>query len=126
LKTFTKKNPLNHRNDVSDVILLFTDGNPRAESTRKKNEQRQLALDCSAELKNDKGIKIVSLAVTWHSFRIDEELIASFSTEGKVVTAGWERLFHVLDELVNKTCLKSAPSKCCFPVIRVFTLCVRT
>ena len=105
LKTFDKPSPLNHRPSIADVILLFTDGEPRARTRRLVAEQQDLADVCSASLKTDKDVKIIGLAIG------AETVLARFlpyiemwSSEGSVFTAEVSKLDNVLDQLVADTC----------------------
>ena len=94
---------MNHRRDREDVILLFTDGEPNTRKRKTLNEQIELADKCSKSLMNDKGIKIVSLAVgNWQKF---VPAIEKWSSEDSVYTAGLDDLDKVLDKTVMGTCI---------------------
>ena len=115
LKTFNKPSPLNHRPSIADVILIFTDGEPRARTRRLMAQQQQLADVCSASLKNDKDVKIIGLAMG------KDRVLAQFlphiekwSTEGSLFTAEVSDLDNVLDQLVADTC-KPAGKLCTSP-----------
>ena len=56
LKVFSERSPSNHRGDVDDVILLFTDGNPNPTDT-----QMPLANKYAKILKS-RNVTIVGLA----------------------------------------------------------------
>ena len=105
LKTFYKPSPLNHRPDIADVILLFTDGEPRAKTRKLTAEQTLLAQQCSASLKDDKGVKIIGLAVGLPQV-VGKflPLIKEWSSEDSVFSTKLDELDNVLDQLVAKTC----------------------
>ena len=111
-KEFSKNNPLNHRAEFSDVILLFTDGNPQGYrgNRRKTQEQKDLVVKYSALLRN-RGVKIIGMAVETGG-KLDKTFIADLSTDGKVISATLDNLDNVLRELVAETCGKVAKGEC--------------
>ena len=111
--TFNLASPLNHRPAIADVILLFTDGEPRARTHKQVAEQQNLADACSASLKTDKDVKIIGLAIG------TEKVLARFrpyvkmwSSEGSLFTADVRELDNVLDQLVADTCKPAGDCGC--------------
>ena len=112
LKEFPDKNPLNHRAEYADVVLLFTDGNPQGYrgNRRKTQEQKDLVVKYSALLRN-RGVKIIGMAVETGG-KLDKTFIADLSTDGKVISATLDNLDNVLRELEAETCGKAAEGEC--------------
>ena len=104
-KTFNVRSPFNVRPEIADVILLFTDGEPRARKRKWVEEQKQLADNCSNSLKNEKDVKIIGLAVGTPTV-VNNFLpyIRRWSSEGSVFNAKVDELDNVISKLVADTC----------------------
>ena len=113
-ETFSLKSPLNHRPGIADVILLFTDGEPRARTRTLIAEQERLAENCSKSLKDDKDVKIIGLAVG--SAEKFLHFIEKWSSEGSVFQAKITELNNVLSELVADTCENAGECTCTKPI----------
>ena len=110
---FTEEGPKNHRSDVSDVVILFTDGEPirrRNEQTfgdkyKGRNGERLLAGDMAQQIK-EKDITLVGLAVgnerTLRKFRDD---MRKWSSEGKYFETTSDSLNTIINELVSASCI---------------------
>lgn len=95
-------NPLNHRKDIDDVVLLFTDGEPRARKRKWIREQYEMAGKYSAELMA-RNVSIVALAVGEEAKKPEfKKNIASWSTY--MFTSGFKDLNKVLDKIIKKSC----------------------
>ena len=103
-----------YRSDVSDVVMLFTDGQPirrRGEDTfgekYKSNRYGEglLAADRAQSLK-DKDVTVVGLAVgsegTLSQFR---DAIKEWSSPGKYFEATKDTLQNIMDELISASCI---------------------
>ena len=97
---------MNHRPEIADVILLLTDGEPRAKKNTLITVQENLAEACSASLKDDKGVKIIGLAVgSPQVLSRFLHFIEKWSSKDSVFSARKDELDNVLDGLVAKTCI---------------------
>ena len=116
-ETFNLPSPSNHRREIADVILLFTDGEPRARTRKMVNEQIMLADVCSRSLKNKRDVKIIGLAVGLPSV-VDEFLpyIMRWSSNGSVFEATLDALDNVISELVADTCENAGECTCTKPI----------
>ena len=95
---------------MPDVIFLFTDGEPRARTRTLMKEQKDLADKCSEELKEEKDVKIVGLAVgRWQEYI---SYIEKWSSKNSVFTADVEEMNKILKELVTDTCNPPDHGKC--------------
>ncbi|XP_028411904.1 uncharacterized protein LOC114534632 [Dendronephthya gigantea] len=99
---FHLKNPLNHRADIQDVVLLFTDGEPRARKKAWIREQYAMANRYSAELMGN-GIYITALAVGREAKKPEfKRNIDKWSNH--MFIAAFKDLDKVLDKIVKKSC----------------------
>ena len=106
--------PGNYRPDVTDVVLIFTDGEP----IRRRNEDKfgdkyrssrygegLLAKDRAQSLR-EKDVTVVGLAVgtevTLSRFRDD---IKEWTTEGKYFETNKDSLQSIMDELISASCI---------------------
>ena len=103
---FSQTSPLNNRETVEDVILLFTDGEPYAGSTKKDEKEKELIVTNTNKLKKEKNVKIIGVAAGTpaqnNKFKKD---IQSWVTKGtKVVETSLNKLTRDedVDEIVNK------------------------
>ncbi|XP_028411832.1 uncharacterized protein LOC114534568 isoform X2 [Dendronephthya gigantea] len=97
---FSERSPLNHRDDVSDVILLFTDGEPMA--LWETENQTRMAGRYSAELRARK-VFIVSLAVGAAAKKDKAwKLIDSWSDI--MYKSGFDQLDEVVKNIVTESC----------------------
>lgn len=62
IKMFSKKSPGNDRKDAEDVILLFTDGEPRTKYRKDLDYEYGNATKFSRILKYEKNINIIGVA----------------------------------------------------------------
>ena len=125
LKMASEKLPLpspgNYRPDVSDVVMIFTDGQPirrRGEDTfgekyaSSRNGERMLAKDRAKDLR-DRDVTVVGLGVgseiTLSRFRQD---IQDWSTQGKYFEAETSTLQGIIDELVSASCIDPGECTC--------------
>jgi hypothetical protein len=106
--------PGNYRPDVTDVVLIFTDGEPirrRGEDKfgDKYNSRRYgeglLAKDRAQSLR-EKDVTVVGLAVgtevTLSRFRDD---IKEWTTEGKYFETNKDSLQNIMNELISASCI---------------------
>ena len=102
LKEFHSRSPLNHRRNIDDVILLFTDGEPRAEKKELIKEQYEMANKYSAELMA-RNVSIVALAVGREANKPEfQENIASWSNI--MFISAFDKLDEVLAKIVDESC----------------------
>ncbi|CAB3990655.1 Hypothetical predicted protein [Paramuricea clavata] len=116
---FNVSSPRNYRPDVSDVVLILTDGQP----IRRKDEdnfgdkyksnsdgEELLAKDRAQSLR-DKNVTVVGLAVgseaTLSKFG---KKIKEWTTEGKYFETSKDRLHSVMKELISASCID--PGQC--------------
>ena len=108
--------PGNYRQDVADVVLIFTDGEPirrqgeNAFGDKYKNSyglhgEGLLAKDRAQSLK-DKNVTVIGLAVgtedTLSKFR---DNIKEWTTEGKYFETNKDSLNSIIDQLINASCI---------------------
>ncbi|XP_028411841.1 uncharacterized protein LOC114534576 isoform X2 [Dendronephthya gigantea] len=99
---FRLRSPLNHRKDIKDVALLFTDGEPRANKKAGTREQYEMANKYSAELMA-RNVTIVALAVGREADKPEfAKNIASWSNH--MFTSAFNELEKVLTRIVNESC----------------------
>ena len=111
LKVFRKQSPLNHRESVADVILLFTDGKPNPNAPP-EFDQRPVALNYSAILKQTKKVKIVGLAVGTEQNLLEySNLIEKWSSNPSTENffeSNLNNLESVVDSIVGPLCSPAA------------------
>ena len=102
---FAKQGPLNHREDVADVILLFTDGKPNPNSGTE--DQTTVALKYSTILK-EKNVKIFGLAAgTERNLKQYSPLIEKWSSKPSTeyfFKSDISNLDRVVDNIVGPLC----------------------
>jgi hypothetical protein len=110
---------MNHRPEIADVILLFTDGEPRASKNYLIAEQEQLADDSSEALKS-RDVKVIGLAIGKQTV-LDRFLphIEKWSSPGSVFTTEFSEMNNVLDQLVADTCKPAGKCKLSLALLRV-------
>ena len=116
LKMFNKPSPKNHRPDVDDVVLLFTDGEPvrrtsqqwkpRPEDKFGFKSEKAMADFYSTKLKNN-GVTVVGLAAGSQSqLDIFYDDIKGWTTSDKLMfRADLSNLDNVLSKLVKASCV---------------------
>ena len=102
---FSKRSPFNYRDDVDDVVLLFTDGRPKPEDeqTRKANE--------NADILKTRNITIIGLAVRVPG-KVEEfkPNIERWATSPQLVfEAKIDNLDNVISKLVKASCIETCP-----------------
>ena len=102
---------MNHRPEIADVILLFTDGEPRARTRVLAAQQEQLAHDCASSLKT-RDVKVIGLAIG------EDDVLAQFlpqirtwSSPGSLFMTEFSALNNVLDQLVADACKPAGKCK---------------
>ena len=105
-KEFSSPSPLNHRKDVADVILLFTDGRPNPHKNTDEDNQIPVAKDYSKKLK-EKKVQIFGLAAGKKSFlKGAADLIKKMSSQPSTKYFIKSNIEHVdsllVDNLVDK------------------------
>ena len=100
LKVFSERSPSNHRGDVDDVILLFTDGNPNPTDT-----QMPLANKYAKILKS-RNVTIVGLAAGVPDDVVKfKHNIQRWATSPQLVfEAELNNLDNVISKLVKASC----------------------
>ena len=106
--------PGNYRPDVSDAVLIFTDGEPIGRTGEDKFGDKYkssrygeelLAKDRAQSLR-DKDVTVVVLAVgteyTLSKFRDD---IKEWTTEGKYFETSKDSLQSIMNELISASCI---------------------
>ena len=112
---FSQASPLNARDTVQDVILLFTDGEPR--SPKGSAVEKAMVVTETNKLKQ-KNVTIVGVAAgspkVIKTFKKDIQSWVTDSSE--VAETSLETLDKDVDKLVNKIfnpLCKPRPGKCC-------------
>jgi glutaredoxin-related protein len=104
---FSKRSPFNHRDDVDDVVLLFTDGRPKPE-----DEQTAMANKFAQILKN-RNVTIIGLAVRVPG-KVEEfkPNIERWATSPQLVyEAKIDNLDNVISKLVQASCNETREGK---------------
>ncbi|XP_028411875.1 uncharacterized protein LOC114534612 [Dendronephthya gigantea] len=99
---YHSRNPLNHRTEIDDVILLFTDGEPRARTNALIKEQYEMADEYSASLMA-RNVSIIALAVGKEAEKPEfRKNIKSWSNH--MFTSAFDKLDDVLAKIVDESC----------------------
>ncbi|XP_028411985.1 tyrosine-protein kinase receptor Tie-1-like [Dendronephthya gigantea] len=105
---FKRNNPLNHREDKDDVIILLTDGPPTTRSG--KGEQPHDIAIAEAKKLRDKGIVIVGIAAGNRQQQVRTlPFLKNVSTAGQTLPSTFLNLILLDDRIVHAFCPRPPP-----------------